>query len=73
MNPYKFEEELKRLNKFRKKVLGLSNPRAEFKEIDPRTYAQYILKEGANEEKRELMGFFKSKIKITKGVVTIEI
>jgi hypothetical protein len=31
------------------------------------------LKEGAMEEKRELMGFFKSKIKITQGVLTIEV
>ncbi|MCC6639355.1 hypothetical protein IT409_02240, partial [Candidatus Falkowbacteria bacterium] len=69
----KFEEELKRLNKFQKKVLGLSNPKTEFKEIDPKTYAQYILKEGAMEEKRELMGFFRSRVKITKGVVTIEV
>jgi len=27
--------------------------------------------EGTNEEKRELMGCFKSKLKITKGIVTL--
>jgi len=37
-----------------------------------KTYVKYTLKEGSNEEKRELMGCFKSKIRITKGIVTIE-
>lgn len=69
---HKFDEELKRMNKFQKKVLGMSSPKENYKEIDSKTYAQYILREGINEEKRELMGCFKSKVKITKGVVTIE-
>ena len=69
---HKFDEELKRMNKFQKKVLGMNNPKETYKEIDSKTYAQYILREGTNEEKRELMGCFKSKVKITKGVVTIE-
>jgi len=41
-------------------------------EIDLRTYTKYILRDGTNEEKRELMGCFKSMIKLTKGIVTIE-
>jgi hypothetical protein len=41
-------------------------------EIDLKTYAKYILKEGTNEEKRELMGCFRSKLKITKGMVELE-
>ena len=69
---HKFDEELKRMNKFQKKVLGMNNPKETYKEIDSKTYAQYILREGTNEEKRERMGCFKSKGKITKGVVTIE-
>ncbi|PIQ78429.1 MAG: hypothetical protein COV79_05285 [Parcubacteria group bacterium CG11_big_fil_rev_8_21_14_0_20_41_14] len=69
---HKFDEELKRMNKFQKKVLGMNSPKETYKEIDSKTYAQYILREGTNEEKRELMGCFKSKVKITKGVVTIE-
>jgi len=36
-----------------------------------KTYAKYILKEGTNEEKRELMGCFKTRIKVTKGVIEI--
>ena len=68
----KFEEELKRHNKFQKGVLGYSNAQAKHEDMDMKTYAKYILKEGSNEEKRELMECFKSKIKITKRIVTIE-
>ncbi len=67
----KFKDELKRHNKFQRTVLGLSNPSAEHEDIDLKTYAKYILKEGTMEEKRELMGCFKTKLKITEGVVTI--
>jgi hypothetical protein len=68
----KFEDELKRHNKFQRTVLGLSDPGATHEEINIRTYAKYILKEGTNEEKRELMGCFKSKFKVNNGAVTIE-
>lgn len=68
----KFEEELKRFNKFQKTVLGLSDPKVKHEDTDPKIYAKYILKEGTNEEKREIMGCFKSKIKISKGMVEIE-
>jgi len=69
---YKFEEELKRFNKFQKGVLGTTNTTVKHKEVDMRAYAKYILRDGTNEEKRELMGCFKSMIKLTKGIVTIE-
>lgn len=68
----KFEEELRRFNKFQKTVLGSSDPKVKHEDTNPKVYAKYILKEGTNEEKREIMGCFKSKIKITKGIVTIE-
>ncbi len=68
----KFEDELKRHNKFQRTVLGLSDSNATHEEINIKTYAKYILKEGTNEEKRELMSCFKSKFKVTKGVVTVE-
>jgi hypothetical protein len=69
---HKFEEELKRFNKFQRGVLGFTDPKAKHNDIDSQTYAKYVLKEGTNEEKRELMGFLKSKIKVTKGIVTVE-
>lgn len=68
----KFHEELKRHNKFNRGVLGMSSLASNHKEIDLKTYAKYILMEGTNQEKRELMGCFKSRIKITNKVVTIE-
>lgn len=69
---HRFEEELKRFNKFQRGVLGYAKPGEKHVDVDLRTYAKYILKEGTNEEKRELMGCFKSRIKITQGIVTIE-
>jgi len=69
---HRFEDELKRHNKFHRAVLGMKNQTAKHSDVDLKTYVQYILKEGSNEEKRVLMGCFKSKIKVTKKVVTIE-
>lgn len=68
----KFQEELRRFNKFQRSVLGGAGTHNKDTEVDLKTYAKYILREGTNEEKRELMGCFKSKIKITKGVMTID-
>lgn len=68
---HKFDEELKRFNKFQRGVLGVSNPKAKHEEVDIKTYAKYILKDGTKEEKRELMGCFKSRLKITKGIINI--
>lgn len=68
----KFEEELKRYNKFHRAVLGVKKTQSSRHEIDIKTYVKYILKEGTNEERRELMGFFKSRIRVTKKVVTIQ-
>lgn len=68
----KFQEELKRYNKFNRGVLGVQKRSTKHEDIELKTYVKYILKEGTNEEKRELMGCFKSKIKVTKKVVTIE-
>lgn len=58
----KFEEELKRYNKFHRGVLGVSSSSTKHKDIDLKTYAKYILKEGSNDEKRELMGCLESQI-----------
>ena len=53
-------------------VFGISKPKAKHQEIDIKTYAKYILKEGTNQEKSELAGCFKSKLKMTKEIVTLE-
>lgn len=67
----KFEEELRRHNKFLRSVLGARRPAGSHPEVDLRIYAEYILKEGTNEEKRELIGCFKSRITMTKKVITV--
>jgi site-specific DNA recombinase len=68
----KFKEELKRYNKFNKGVLGVRNQASTHQAIDLKTYAKYILNDGTNEEKRELMGCFRSQIKVTDKVIAIE-
>jgi site-specific DNA recombinase len=69
---HKFEEELRRFNKFQRGVLGMANASKAHEEVDLKTYTKYILKEGTDQEKRELMGCFRTKIRILKGAVTIE-
>ena len=67
----KYEEELKKYNKFNKGVLGVLGDAHKHREVDIKTYAKYILCEGTNEEKRELMGCFRSRVCIAKKLVTI--
>jgi DNA invertase Pin-like site-specific DNA recombinase len=69
----RFDEELRRYNKFHRGVLGMSKRAEKHEDIDLRTYAKYILREGTNEEKRELMGCFKSRVKMTKQIISVEI
>ena len=67
----KFEEELKRFNKFHKGVLGVSGKQEKHKDIDLKTYTKYLLKEGSNEEKRELIGCFKSRVIVKNKIVEL--
>lgn len=67
----KFEEELKRHNKFHRSVLGMNGKADAYHEIDLRDYAKYVLREGTNEEKRELMGCFKSQITVKQKTVSL--
>lgn len=67
----RFDEEFKRFNKFQRSVLQSGGTKKSHTDIDLTTYAKYILKEGTNEERRELMECFMSKIIITQGVVTV--
>jgi DNA invertase Pin-like site-specific DNA recombinase len=67
---YKFENELKRFNKFQKNILDAKGG-TQHLDVDKKAYAKYLLLEGSNEEKRELMGSFRSKIELKQGVVSI--
>ena len=69
---YKFEEEVARLNKFQKSILGMQGIKADFKDIDLRTYAKYVLREGSVIEKRELLACIKSRFIFKNKTVTSE-
>jgi site-specific DNA recombinase len=65
----KFEDELRRYNRFHKGVLGIKGKGAEHQDVNLRDYAKYVLHDGSNEEKRELMGCFRSSISLkNKGI-----
>jgi site-specific DNA recombinase len=67
----KFEEEIKRFNKFQKMVLGANAKQANETEVDLRIFAKYILQEGGLSEKRELMGNLRSRLVYTDRTVTL--
>jgi site-specific DNA recombinase len=57
----KVKAEVERFKKFQQSVLGVKT-KIQIADIDIRNYAKYLLREGADVEKRELLGCFKSKI-----------
>lgn len=57
----KIKIEVERFKKFQRVILGNKN-KIEIGDIDIRNYAKYILREGKDIEKRELLGCLKSKI-----------
>lgn len=69
----KFEQEVERYRKFRKGVLNISRDAAtESQEIDIKTYAKYLLKEGTMIEKRELLANIKSRLKLKNKKIVLE-
>ncbi|MBM3205052.1 recombinase family protein [Candidatus Uhrbacteria bacterium] len=59
----KFEEEVKRFNRFQAVMSGgVSLTNTANIETDMRTYAKYVLKDGSVTEKRELLGNLRSKL-----------
>ncbi len=64
----KIKQEIERMKKFQQILLGNSE-KFEIKDIDIRVYAKYILREGTDLEKRELLGCLKSDILLkSKGI-----
>ena len=69
----KLEKELGRFNKFRHGVLGLNAEESEQQsKADLRSYAEYLLKEGTIDEKRDLMQSFKSKLVLLNKQLVID-
>ena len=67
----KIRYEVERVKKFQQGVLGIKK-NIIVKDIDIRNYAQYILREGTDVEKRELLGCLKSKIHLKQKTITLE-
>ncbi|MFA6416388.1 MAG: recombinase family protein [Candidatus Paceibacterota bacterium] len=57
----KIKTEVERFKKFQRVILGLKE-KVEVGEIDIKNYAKFILRDGTNVEKRELLGCLKSQI-----------
>ncbi len=66
----KIKSEVERFKKFQQMLSGKKN-KIIIKEIDLRNYAKYLLKEGSDIERRELLGCFRNKITLTEKVVTL--
>ena len=62
-----------RLNKFHKSFMGGNgDAKMNAKGVDVQDYARYVLNDGSMTERREFMGCIKSKITVTKKVVTVQ-
>lgn len=66
----KIKSEVERFKKFQQVLLGKKD-KIEVKEIDIRNYAKYLLREGADVEKRELLGCLKSKILLSQKAISL--
>ena len=66
----KLEDEIKRYQKFTHGVLG-QKTQTPIQEIDIKTYAKYIMREGTKMERRELLGYFLSPIVLAAGSITL--
>lgn len=69
---HKFDEEVERFAKFQRSFLNADKDPKTQKNIDLRTYAKYLLKEGTPIEKRELLSCIKSRLVLTKRVLTLQ-
>ena len=66
----KIKKEVARFKKFQKVLLGITQP-IQIDDIDIRNYTRFILREGEDYEKRELLSCLKSKIALKEKVVEL--
>ena len=66
----KIKAEVERFKKFQM-VTSLKSEKVIVKDIDIRNYAKYILREGSDLEKRELLGCLRNKITLNQKVLSI--
>jgi site-specific DNA recombinase len=63
--------EVERFKKFQRYVLGI-NEKIDVKEVDIRNYTKYILKEGSDLERREVLGCLKSQIILIQKTISLK-
>lgn len=66
----RIRSEVERFKKFQQVLLNKKD-KIEVKEIDIRTYAKYLLREGADVEKRELLGCLKGNILLSEKKILL--
>ncbi len=70
---HQLEQEIGRYSRFQNKVLGnIEKISQKVEEVEIRTYAKYILKEGSIVEKRELLGCLNSKVILNEKLICLE-
>ena len=62
---------MQRIGKFNKAFLGQKKAAQQEIGFDARNYAMYVLNEGTQMEKRELLGTLKDKLTVTNKVIKI--
>lgn len=66
----KLKEEIKRFKKFQQSVLGIKI-QSEIADIEIRNYAKYLLREGQDTEKRELLSCLKSRLVLQEKAISV--
>jgi len=68
----KIKSEVERFKKFQQSILGIKT-KVEIADVDIRNYAKYLLREGTDTEKRELLGCLKSKITLKSKLIQLTV
>lgn len=69
----KLEEETKRYQFFQTKILGVKQAAPEAStEVNIKNYAKYLIKHGSVIDKRELLACLKSKLVLTRKILTLQ-
>ena len=67
----KIEGEIKRFKKFQMMATG-KNQNIDVSEVDVKNYIKFLLKEGDDQEKRELLTYLNGEIKLSNKEIIIE-
>lgn len=67
----KIQSEIRRFSKMQKFFLGTTE-KVKIPDIDIRGYAKYVLREGSNEEKREILSCLKSRIYLAEKKISLD-